>query len=277
VTGDTTPAWTENRPTAGYGSIRLRELLAYRELAYFLALRDVKARYKQAAFGIAWAIVQPVAGVVLFTFVFRRLAGVPSDGIPYAVFALAGYLVWTYFSSTVTTAALSLVANADLVSKVYFPRLAAPVSALLPGLMNLLPGLVLLAALMAYTGVAPTPALLALPLCLVLLMATALGVGLLLATLNVRYRDVSSVIGTLVQLWLFASPVAYPSSLVSGGLRWAYALNPMAGVIDLFRWSLVGGPWPGAELLISGAVALLLLAGGLLYFGHAERRFADVI
>lgn len=274
---DATAAWTENRPTGGFGFVRLRELWAYRELTYFLALRDVKARYKQAAFGVAWAVLQPVAGVALFTLVFRRLAHVSSEGIPYVVFALSGYLVWTYFSSTLTTAALSLVTNAELVKKVYFPRLAAPVSALLPGLMNLLPGLVLLAALMAYLGVAPTPALLALPLCLLALAMVSLGVGLLLATLNVRYRDVSSIIATLIQLWLFASPVAYPTSLISVGARWVYGLNPMVGVIDAFRWCLVAGPWPGDELLASAGAAVVLLAGGLLYFGHAERQFADVI
>jgi ABC-type polysaccharide/polyol phosphate export permease len=275
--GEATGGWTENRPTAGFRWPPVRELWAYRELTYFLALRDVKARYKQAAFGIAWAVVQPLAGVALFTLVFRRLAGVSSEGIPYPVFALCGYLAWTYFSSTLSTAALSLVANSELVRKVYFPRLAAPVSALLPGLINLAPGLVLLAVVMAIAGVAPSAALLALPLCLVALMTVALGVGLLLATVNVRYRDVASVIGTLIQLWLFASPVAYPSTLVSEGWRWVYALNPMVGVIDLFRWCLVGARWPGTELISSAAVGVALLVAGLLAFARAERRFADVI
>src|SRR5215210_9385261 len=161
--GDATGRWTENRPTRGLRAVRLRELWMYRELAFFLALRDVKARYKQAAFGIAWAVVQPVAGVVLFTFVFRKLASVESDGIPYPVFALIGFLAWTYFASTLAAAVASLVANSALVTKVYFPRLAAPVSALLPGLVNLAPGLVVLAILMIAYGVAPDAALLALP------------------------------------------------------------------------------------------------------------------
>lgn len=272
-----TTGWTENRPAGRGPATRFAELWGHRELVYFLALRDIKARYKQAAFGIAWAVIQPVAGVVLFTIVFHRLARVTSEGIPYEVFALSGYLVWTYFASTLNTAAISLVSNAALVTKVYFPRLAAPVSSLVPGLLNLAPGLVVLAVLMAVRGVAPTLALLALPLCLVALMVVSLGVGLLLATLNVRYRDVGSVIGTLVQLWLFASPVAYPVGLVAESWRWVYALNPMVGVIELFRWSAVGGSWPGADLVPSAITALVLLVGGLVYFGRAERQFADVI
>lgn len=277
VAAEATGPWTENRPTRGLRAVRLRELWAFRELAFFLALRDVKARYKQAAFGVAWAVIQPLAGVALFTFVFRELASVDSDGLPYPVFALVGFLAWTYFASTLTTAVASLVANSALVTKVYFPRLAAPVSALLPGLINLLPGLAVLAVLMAGSGVAPGIALVALPACVLWLMAAALGVGLLLSTLNVRYRDVGSVVATLLQLWLFASPVAYPTSLVPEAWRWVYSLNPMAGVIDLWRWSLVDGPAPGPEALVSLASTLVLLAAGLVYFASSERRFADVI
>jgi lipopolysaccharide transport system permease protein len=277
VAAEATGRWTENRPTRGLRAVRLRELWEYRELAYFLALRDVKARYKQAAFGVAWAVIQPVAGVVLFTFVFRRLASVESDGIPYPVFALVGFLAWTYFASTLTAAVASLVANSALVTKVYFPRVTAPVGALLPGIINLLPGLAVLAVLMLHYGVAPDLALLALPLCLVWLAAAALGVGLLLSTLNVRYRDIGTVVATLLQLWLFASPVAYPSSLVPAAWRTVYALNPMAGVIDAFRWSLVAGPAPGADALVSLASTAVLLVAGLTYFASSERRFADVI
>jgi ABC-type polysaccharide/polyol phosphate export permease len=270
-------SWTENRPTKGLRAVRLGELWEYRELVFFLALRDVKARYKQAIFGLAWAVLQPIAGVAAFTFVFRGLASVESDGLPYPLFALVGFLAWTYFAGTLTTATASMVENSALVTKVYFPRLAAPVSGLLPGLVNLAPGAVLTAALMAYYGVAPDIAILALPLCLLGLMASALGTGLLLATLNVRYRDVGSVIGTLIQLWLFASPVAYASSEINGGWRWLYAANPMAGVIDSLRWSALGGPAPGPELIVSVASCVLLLAAGLAYFASAERRFADVI
>jgi lipopolysaccharide transport system permease protein len=269
--------WTENRASRGLRAVRLGELWAYRELAYFLALRDVKARYKQAAFGVAWAVIQPIAGVALFTFVFQRLASVESDGIPYPVFSLVGFLAWTYFASTLTAAVASLVANSALVTKVYFPRLAAPVSALLPGLINLLPGLPVLAILMLHYGVAPNLALLALPACLAWLVAAALGVGLLLSTLNVRYRDVGSVVPTLLQLWLFASPVAYPTSLVPHAWLWVYSLNPMTGIIDALRWSLVAGPAPGPEVLVSLAGTAVLLVAGLFYFAASERRFADVI
>src|SRR3712207_1377150 len=222
----TAARWTENRPTAGLRAVRLGELWAYRELVFFLALRDVKARYKQALFGLSWSVVQPIAGVAVFTFVFRELASVESDGLPYPLFALVGFLAWTYFAATLATATASLVDNSALVTKVYFPRLAAPVSALLPGLVNLLPGMVTTALLMAYYGVAPGRQLAVVPLCLLGLMASALGTGLLLATLNVRYRDVGAVIGTLIQLWLFASPVAYSTSAVPGDWRWLYAVNP---------------------------------------------------
>jgi ABC-type polysaccharide/polyol phosphate export permease len=270
-------AWVENRPTRGLVRLRARELWAYRELVYFLALRDIKARYKQAAFGIGWAVLQPVAGVATFTLVFGHLTKVRTGGVPYPVFALAGYLVWGYFAATISTATLSLVANSALVTKVYFPRLVAPLSALLPGLVNLLPGLVLLGVLMAFYGVAPHAALAALPLLLVALMAASLGVGLLLATLNVKYRDVGAVVGTLVNLLLFVSPVAYPATLLSQHWRWLYALNPMAGIIEGARWVLIGGPWPGADVPISLASAAVLLVTGLVYFQRTERRFADVI
>jgi lipopolysaccharide transport system permease protein len=271
-----TQPWVENRPSAGSRALRLGELWAYRELVFFLALRDIKARYKQAAFGIGWAVVQPIAGVLMLTLVFRRIAGVPSDGIPYPLFALLGYLLWSYFGSGIATASTSLVGNVSLVTKVYFARLAAPVAALLPGLVPLAVGLVLLALLMLFYGVAPGWEAFAFPLCLAGAVVTTLGVGLLLATVNVKYRDVGQVIGLLTQLWFLATPVAYPSSLV-GEWRWAYALNPMTGVLDSARWALLGGPAPGAELLISAAVALALLGLGLLYFQRAERQFADFI
>jgi ABC-type polysaccharide/polyol phosphate export permease len=277
VTTSEAQVWTENRPTSGLRLPRLAELWRYRELVYYLALRDVKARYKQTALGIGWAILQPIVGVAVVTLVFRRIAHVPSDGIPYAVFALTGFLVWNYFAGIVGDATDSVVANTPLVTKVYLPRLAAPVSAVLPALVTLIPGLVVLAALMAWEHVAPGPALALLPLWVLLLLATALGTGLLLAALNVRFRDVGGALGTLIQLWLLASPVAYPASLLPAGWSWAYAINPMAGVIEAFRWSLLDGPRPGADLTVSSAVSLVLLVGGLFYFEHQERRFADVI
>jgi lipopolysaccharide transport system permease protein len=269
--------WTENRPSSGLRLPRLGELWRYRELVYFLSLRDIKARYKQTALGLGWAILQPIVSVAVVTLVFRRIAHVPSEGIPYPVFALSGFLVWNYFAGIVGDATDSVVANAPLVTKVYLPRLAAPLSAVLPALVTLVPGLAVLAVLMIWKRVLPGPALAALPLCALGLLATALGTGLLLAALNVRYRDVGGALATLIQLWLLASPVAYPASLVGPDWRWVYAINPMTGVIDAFRWSLLGTPRPGAEIVVSAAVALLLAAGGLLYFEHQERRFADVI
>jgi ABC-type polysaccharide/polyol phosphate export permease len=270
-------AWVENRPSRGLPLPPVRELWEHRELIGFLALRDLKVRYKQAAFGVGWALFQPIVGVLIFTLVFDRLAGVPSDDIAYPVFAFLGMSVWTYFSGAVTGMANSLVGNEALVTKVYFPRMAAPLAAVLPGLVDLGIAFGLLAVLMVVFGVGTTWALLALPLCLLALVATAVGFGLWLATLNVRYRDVKHGLSPLLQLWLFASPVAYPSNLVDGRLELVYRLNPMAGVIDAFRWSVLGGPWPGSRLLLSVATALLALVGGMLYFQNAERRFADVI
>lgn len=274
---ETADVWTENRPTSGVRLPNFGELWHYRELVYFLALRDVKSRYKQTALGITWAAIQPALSVAVFTLVFRRFANVPSDGIPYSVFALTGFLAWTYFAGILDGATSSVVKNAPLVTKVYLPRLAAPVSAVLPGLVTIAPGLVLLVALMAWEGVAPGAAIAALPLCVVVLLATALGVGLVLATLNVRYRDVGGALATLIPLWFLASPVAYPPNLVPGAWRWLYAVNPMTGVIEAFRWSLLRGPWPGLDLLISAAVSVAFLVAGLIYFEHSERRFADVI
>jgi lipopolysaccharide transport system permease protein len=274
---EATERWTENRPSAGARALRLDELWSYRELVLFLALRDIKARYKQALFGIGWSVIQPVAGVLILTLVFRRLAGVPSDGIPYPVFALLGFLLWSYFSASLGNASASLVSNVALVTKVYFARLVTPVAALLPGFINLAIGLVLLVGLMAVYGVAPGWEAVAFPLCFLGAMVVALGAGLLLATMNVKYRDVGQLLGFLTQLWFLATPVAYPSSLVGEEWRWAYALNPMAGVIDAARWSLLDGPAPGAELAVSAAVGLALLGAGLLYFQRTERQFADVI
>jgi ABC-type polysaccharide/polyol phosphate export permease len=269
--------WAENRPGRKFLGPDLRELWRYRELGGFLALRDLKVRYKQAVFGAAWAVFQPVAGVVVFTVVFRRLAKVPSDGIPYPLFVFAGLAVWTYHASSVTRATQSLVGNAPLVTKVYFPRLLVPVATVLPGLVDLALSLVMLGVLLGAYRVAPSWAVLTLPLWVVALVATTLAVGLWLSALNVQYRDVNHAITLLVQLWLFVSPVAYPSSMVRGGWRLLYALNPMAGVIDGFRWALVRGPRPGPTLLVSLAVTAVLLASGVLYFQRTERRFADVI
>ena len=270
-------AWVENRPSRGFRGPGLQELWRYRELGGFLALRDLKVRYKQAVFGAAWAVFQPLAGALVFTLVFRRLAKVPSDGIPYPLFAFVGLSVWSYHASSVTRATQSLVGNAPLVTKVYFPRLLVPLAAVLPGLVDLALSLLTLGVLLVIYETAPTGAVLTLPIWVLALVVTSFSVGLWLSALNVQYRDVNHAIMLFVQLWLFVSPVAYPSSMVQGGWRLLYALNPMAGVIDGFRWALIRGPRPGPAVLVSMAVTLLLLVSGVLYFQRTERRFADVI
>lgn len=269
--------WIESRPTRGRRALRFGELWRYRELVTFLAVRDVKVRYKQAVFGGVWAIVQPLAGAAIFTVVFGQVADLPSDGIPYLVFTFAGFALWTYLSTSVNTARASLISNSSLITKVYFPRLAAPLASVLPALIDLGVALVVLAVLAYAAGVAPGIAVLTAPLFLVGTVVVAFGTGTLLAALTVQYRDLQQVFTVLVQLWLFASPVAYSSSLIHDRWRWAYALNPMAGVLDGWRWSVLGGPPPGWELLVSAAVAGVLLVTGLLVFQRNERRFADVI
>ncbi len=269
--------WIENRQTQGRRALRLEELWRYRELVAFLALRDVKVRYKQAVFGGAWAILQPLAGAAIFTVVFGRLAGVSSGSSPYIVLAFAGFSLWSYFTISVNTARTSLVANSSLITKVYFPRLAAPIASVLPGLVDLAVAMVLLALMMAWYGVVPGVAVVTAPLFLAGAMFVAFGVGTLFAALTVQYRDVSEVFGLFIQLWLFASPVAYPATLVHGWWRWLYHVNPMVGVIDGWRWSLLGGPPLGREALVSAAVAVLLVLVGLRVFQRSESRFADVI
>ena len=269
--------WVENRPRTGLLRLDLGELWAYRELAGFMALRDVRVRYKQAALGIGWAVFQPLAGAVVFTFVFQRLADVQSDGLPYPVFAFAGLLAWNYTSGAVIKATQSLVSNAGLVTKVYFPRLLIPLAAVLPGLLDLAVTLPVLAVLCIAYDVGPGWAVLTLPLWIAAAMVVAFAVGLLLAAVNVRYRDVNQAISLAVQLWLFLSPVAYPTSTVPEAWQPVYALNPMVGVVEGFRWCLLGGPAPGPWSLLSAAVTLALLGVALVYFQRTERRFADVI
>jgi lipopolysaccharide transport system permease protein len=272
-----TAEWIENRPRSGLLRLDVRELVAYRELAAFMALRDLRVRYKQAVLGIGWAVFQPLAGVVVFTIVFGRLAAIESDGLPYPVFAFVGLAVWTYTSGAVTKATQSLVSNASLVTKVYFPRLLIPLAAVLPGLLDLALSLPVLVVLYAIYDVRPGWAVLTLPLWVVAAVIVAVAVGVLLSALNVRYRDVNQAITLLVQLWLFLSPVAYPTSAIPTDWQPVYALNPMSAVIDGFRWCLLGGPAPGPWWPISAAVTLVLLAAALIYFQRTERRFADVI
>jgi lipopolysaccharide transport system permease protein len=271
--------WLENKPPFGrFPRIDVRQLWNYRELAFFLALRDLKLRYRQTFFGIAWAILQPLAGVVIFSIVFGRLVDVPNDGVPYPVFVYAGLAIWTLFSTGLERASQSLVENTELVTKVYFPRILAPLAAVLPGLLDIAVSLVILAVFMAAYQVGPSAALLSLPVWIFAGIAVTTGAGLWLSALNVQYRDVRHTFTFLIQVWLFASPVVYASSALEGAWRYVFAVNPMVGVIDGFRWSLFAdSPPPPAQDLISLAAGALLLCGGAIYFQQFERRFADVI
>lgn len=272
------PTWTENRPSEGWRPrIAFRELWKYREVAYFLALRDLKVRYTQTALGVSWALLQPLAGVLIFSVVFGRAAKLPSDSLPYPVFVYAGLTIWTFLSTAVNSAAQSLVESTSLVTKVYFPRLLAPVSAVLPGLIDLAISLVIVAVFMVVYQVSPPIFVVLLPFWVLGGIAVALAVGLWLSALNVLYRDVRYALGFLLQVWFFASPIVFPSSIFDGVWAYLYALNPVVAVVDGLRWSLLGAPGPGVEALVSLAVTLGAMASGLMFFARVERRFADVI
>ena len=255
----------------------LGELWRYRELLYFLVWRDLKVRYSQTALGIVWAVLQPVGAAIVFTVFFGRIAGLPSDGAPYALWSYAGVLVWTYFATVVANAGQSLLGNAPLITKVYIPRVVVPASAAVGGLVDLGLGFLVLLGVMAVYGVVPSPgALLVVPLVL-LIVVLALGVGIWLSALTVLYRDVRHVVPFGLQLWMFATPIVYPLSLIPPDWRWVVALNPMAGAVEGFRASLLGRPLPWTALAVSAAVALVTLVLAWLYFERMERRFADVV
>jgi lipopolysaccharide transport system permease protein len=267
------------RPPKRWSGVGLRELWRFRELVFFLTWRDVKVRYKQTVLGASWALLQPFMTMIVFTIVFNHLGRIRSGPVPYPLFALSGLALWFYFANSINLASNSLVANSALITKVYFPRLSVAVSPLLAGLVDLLLALVLVAGTMAYYGFAPDWRLLLVPAFVALALVTALGIGLILSSLNVRYRDVRYAVPFVMQIWLYASPVAYPSSAVGQGLRrTVYGLNPMTGVIDGFRWALLGtGRLHLGELLVSIGTALVLLAVGILYFARTERTFADLV
>ena len=265
-------------PPEGWADIGFRELWDYRELLYFLTWRDVKVRYKQTALGAAWAIIQPLFMMLVFSLFFGRLAKVPSDGIPYPIFTFCALLPWQLFAHALTESSNSLVGNQNLITKVYFPRLVVPIAAVLGGLVDFAVAFAILLVLMFYYGIVPTWAIITLPGFVLLAVMTALGVGLWLSALNVKYRDVRYTITFLVQFWLFATPVAYPSSIVPQKWRALYGLNPMAGVVEGFRWALLGKTKaPGAMLWVSVAVVIVILIGGLYYFRRMEQEFADVV
>lgn len=262
----------------GWAPLNLRELWEYRELLYFLTLRDIKVRYKQTALGVAWAVIQPVLTMLVFSLFFGRLAKVPSDGLPYPAFSFAGLVPWTFFSYGLSQAANSVVGNQQLVTKVYFPRLVIPGATILSGIVDFALSLVVLLALMLYYGVPLTLHALWVGPLMLLALITSLGVGLWLAALNVAYRDVRYTLPFLTQFWLFITPIAYPSSLLTEPWRTVYGLNPMAGVVEGFRWALLGADTaPGPMIAASSVVALLILLGGAFYFRRMERVFADII
>jgi len=266
------------RPPTGWAPLDLREFAGAHELLYFLVLRSLKLRYKQTALGAAWALLQPLLTMAVFTVVFGRLARLGSDGLPYPLFALAALVPWTYFANALTQAGNSLVDQQQLLTKVYFPRLLLPLAAVISGLVDLAISFALLLAVLAWYDLAPSLRLLAAPGFVLLAAASALAPGVWLAALNVRYRDVRYVIPFLVQIWLFATPVAYSSGLVPARWRPLYELNPIASVVDGFRWMVApGAPWPGRGLAISAAAVAVLLTTGLYFFRRVERSFADVV
>jgi lipopolysaccharide transport system permease protein len=265
-------------PASGWVPLRFRELWEHRELLYFLVWRDVKVRYKQTALGVLWAVLQPLFTMVVFSVFFGRLGGLPSDGVPYPVFAYCALVPWTYFATTLSQASNSLVDHQRLITKVYFPRVLVPSAAVLAGLLDLALALVVLVGMLIYYGVTPTVRVLTVPGFVVLAALVSLGVSLWLSALNVRYRDVRYTIPFLIQSWLFITPVAYSASLVPERWRPLYGLNPMTGVVEGFRWALLGKAQPpGTMLLVSITTVVGMLLGGLYYFRRVERTFADVV
>ena len=265
-------------PRKSLFDLDLKSIWEYRELLYFLGWRDLKVRYRQTIIGVGWVVLQPLLTTFLFTAIFGNLAKIPSDGVPYPVFTYAALLPWNLFASSLARGGTSVVVNSQLVSKIYFPRLILPLSGILSPLVDFAVSFVVFLAMMLWYGIVPGPAVLALPLFLLLLVLTALAVGLWLSALNVRYRDVGHTIPFLVQFWMFASPVAYPVSLVPEKWRLLYGLNPMAGVIEGFRWALLGKETPDFGVVaISAVMVLALLIPGIIYFKYTERTFADLV
>jgi lipopolysaccharide transport system permease protein len=259
-------------------TLGLKELWDYRELLYFLVWRDVKVRYKQTAIGAAWAVIQPLMTMIVFTLVFDKFANMPSSGLPYPIFSFAALLPWTYFAKGLNQSVLSVVNNANLITKVYFPRLLLPFSAILSGFVDFGIGFLFLIGMIVWYGITPNWTALLLPAFVVLMTLTALAVSFWLSVINVRYRDVGQAIPFLIQIWMFASPVAYPVSVVPEGWRLLYNINPMSGVIEGFRWALLGKEMPDlVPIAISIAVVLALLFGGIIFFKRMEETFADVV
>jgi lipopolysaccharide transport system permease protein len=265
-------------PSRGWVSLKLGELWEYRELLYFLIWRDIKVRYKQTVLGAAWAIIQPLFTMVVFSLFFGQLGKMPSDGIPYPIFTFAALVPWTFFANGLGQSSNSLVGSSNLITKVYFPRLVVPLAAVLSGIVDFLIAFLVLLGMMFFFGIVPTLNVVWLPLFFLLALMTSLGVGLWFAALNVEFRDVRYVITFVTQLWLFATPIAYPSSMLPEPWRTIYGLNPMAGVVEGFRWALLGtNSAPGPIIAVSSTVAVLILVSGAFYFRRMERTFADFV
>jgi lipopolysaccharide transport system permease protein len=265
-------------PTRGFFKLDLAAVWEYRELLYFLVWRDVKVRYKQTIIGAAWAVLQPLMTMMIFTVIFGNFANMPSDGLPYSIFAYTALMPWNYFSQAISRGGMSLVGEANLIVKVYFPRLIIPIASVVSPLIDFLMSFLVLIVMVVWFGIVPGWNLLWLPIFLLLAVMTGLAVVLWLSPLNVRYRDVGHTIPFLTQFWLYASPVAYPVSLVPEKWRLLYSLNPMVGVIEGFRWTLLGTEAPAfAVIAVSAAMVVVLLLGGVVFFKRMERTFADVI
>lgn len=264
------------QPQRGLLQLDLASLWQYRELIYFLVWRDVKVRYKQTLIGVAWAIIQPLTTMIIFTIIFGKLAKIPSDGLPYPVFAYTALLPWNYFSSALMRSGTSLVGNSGLITKVYFPRLVVPLAAATTPAVDFAVSFTILLGLMAYYGITPTLYLIYLPFFMLLALLTALSVGLWLSPLHIMFRDVGYLLPFLTQIWMYASPVVYPVSLVPEQWRWAYSLNPMVGVIEGFRWALLGKENPGIAVIgVSASMVLIIFIGGVIFFKRMENTFAD--
>ena len=270
------------QPSRGWTSLQLRALWEYRELLYFLVWRDLKVRYKQTALGAAWVVLQPVVSMIVYSVLFGSLLNVPSNGVPYPVFAYAGLLPWSYFAGSLTRSSQSLVGSAHVITKVYFPRLVIPISGVLSGLVDFAIAFLVYIGLMVYFGIPPTLAIILLPGFLLLAVLTALGFGLWLSALNVRYRDINYLLPFLVQIWMYLTPVIYGSTLIPEQFRFLLALNPMTGVVEGFRWALLGNHLadtqpPGALFALSIVITLLVLISGAIFFRNTERTFADIV
>ena len=276
--GPTAQSRIRIKPTKGWAALNLQELWQYRELLYFLVWRDIKVRYKQTVLGAGWAVIQPLLTALVFGLFFGNLGRMPSDGIPYLLFAYTGLVPWTFFANGLALASNSLVGSAHLISKVYFPRLAVPVATVLAGILDFVLAFLVLVAMIAAFGVAPTANIIWLPFFLLLALVTSLGVGLWFSAMNVQFRDIRYIVPFLTQLWLFASPIVYPSSILPEAWRAVYALNPMVGVVEGFRWALLGANTaPGPIVIASSLVAVALLVSGAFYFRRMEKTFADVV